>query len=78
MIVADQGQSAVILAVGARGRGVGGGLRYIVSETAARYGASVVEETDDPKIAYADVRAELPRSTFVEYRPGWLPEYDPR
>src|SRR5207244_6609853 len=41
IIVASGGQSAVVLAAGARGRGVGGGLVYAVSEAAARYGASV-------------------------------------
>lgn len=33
---------------------------YIVSETAARYGASVSKETNDPEEAYADWRAEGP------------------
>ena len=71
--MASPGQSAVVLAVGARGRGVGGGVVYTVSEAAARYDASVAQETTDPALAYADVRATLPRSTFVAYRPGWLP-----
>ena len=35
-------------------------LRYTVNETAARYGASVSKETDDPAEAYADWRAEGP------------------
>ena len=69
-------QSAIVLAVGARGRGVGGGLVYAVSEAAARYGASVTSETSDPADAYGAVYAELPRSRFVEYRRGWLPEPD--
>ncbi len=34
---------------------------YSVNELAARYGASVSEETDDPAQAYADWRAETPR-----------------
>jgi chromosome condensin MukBEF MukE localization factor len=34
--------------------------RYPVTDTAARYGASVLEETDDPMEAYADWRAEGP------------------
>ena len=38
IIVTAEGQSAVVLAVGGRGRGVGGGLRYLVSEVAARHG----------------------------------------
>ena len=40
----------VILMVGAR---TGGGVRYPVSEAAARYGASVAEETSDWRKAYA-------------------------
>ena len=77
IIVAAEGQSAVVLAVGGRGRGVGGGLRYLVSEVAARHGASVAEETTDPSAAYADVYATLPRSTWAPYRDGWLPRLDP-
>src|SRR6476620_4014398 len=45
IIVAAGGQSAVVLAVGGRGRGVGGGLEYVVSEAAATHGASVAAET---------------------------------
>ena len=73
IIVASGDQSAIVLAVGARGRGVGGGIVYAVSEAAAAYGASVVRETTDPAVAYAEVYASLPRSRFVKYRPGWLP-----
>jgi len=36
------------------------GIRYTVNETAARHGASVSEETDDPEQAYADWFAEMP------------------
>jgi quercetin dioxygenase-like cupin family protein len=72
IIVADEAQRAVVLAVGRRGRGVGGGLVYPVSEVAARHGASVERETTDPSQAYADVWAALPRSRFVPYQPGWL------
>ena len=60
IIVTGEGQSAVVLAVGGRGRGVGGGLRYLVSEVAARHGASVAEETTDASAAYADVYADAP------------------
>jgi glyoxylate utilization-related uncharacterized protein len=73
IIVAAGEQSAVVLAVGARGRGVGGGLLYTVCKAAARYGASVVRETADPSLAYAKVWAKLPRSRFVKYRKGWIP-----
>jgi uncharacterized cupin superfamily protein len=38
IIVAAGKQSAVVLAVGARGRGVAGGLLYTVCKAAARYG----------------------------------------
>jgi glyoxylate utilization-related uncharacterized protein len=73
IIVAAGQQSTVVLAVGARGRGVGGGIVYTVCQAAARYGASVVRETTKPAVAYAKVHATLPRSRFVKYRPGWLP-----
>src|SRR4051812_8761274 len=76
IIVAAEGQSAVVLAVGGRGRGVAGGLLYTVCKTAARYGASVARETADPALAYAKVWATLPRSRFVKYRRGWLSETD--
>jgi uncharacterized cupin superfamily protein len=72
IILAKGEQTAVLLAVGARGRGIGGGIVYKVCKAAARYGASVKRETTDPAVAYADVRAKLPRSTFVQYRRGWL------
>jgi mannose-6-phosphate isomerase-like protein (cupin superfamily) len=74
VIVATGGQSAVMLAVGARGRGVGGGVLYTTSKAAARYGASVARETSDAAVAYADVWAKLPRSRFVRYLRGWLPD----
>ncbi|MFL6229957.1 MAG: cupin domain-containing protein [Pyrinomonadaceae bacterium] len=74
IIVTGEHQRAVVLAVGARGRGVGGGIAYTVSETAAQHGASVVRERESAAGAYAEVRASLPRSTFVPYTPGWLPE----
>ena len=35
-------------------RGADKGLRYPVSEVAGRFGASVVAETTDPAVAYAD------------------------
>lgn len=74
IIVAAGRQSAVVLAVGARGRAVGGGLRYAVCKAAARYAASVAQETADPASAYGEVWAKLPRSRFVQYRRGWLPD----
>jgi glyoxylate utilization-related uncharacterized protein len=74
IIVASERQSAIVLAVGARGRGVGGDVVYTVCKTAARYGASVVRETTESAVAYAKVYAELPRSRFVKYRRGWLRE----
>lgn len=69
-------QSAVVLAVGARGRGMVGGLLYTVCKAAGRHGASVKRQTADPQVAYAEIRAILPRSRFVKYRPGWLPDRD--
>jgi uncharacterized cupin superfamily protein len=76
IIVAGGGQSAIVLAVGARGRGVGGGVVYTVCKAAARHGASVVRETTEPAVAYAKAWAALPRSRFVKYRSGWLPKMD--
>ena len=73
IIVATGRQSAVVIAVGGRGRGVGGGVLYTVCKAAARYGASVARETSDSAIAYAEAWAKLPRSRFVTYRGGWLP-----
>jgi uncharacterized cupin superfamily protein len=73
MIVATGDEPAVVVAVGARGRGIGGGLTYLVSEVAARHGVSVERETHDPTEAYATFRAGGPRSPFVPYREGMLP-----
>lgn len=73
VIVAARGQSAVVLAVGARGRGVGGGVVYRVSKEAARHGASVERETTSSAEAYAEAHADLPRSRWAPYREEWLP-----
>jgi uncharacterized cupin superfamily protein len=69
MIVGAGDGPAVVLAVGARGRGRSG-LVYPVSELAAKYGVSVTKETTKPSEAYAD----LPRPTRTRYREGWLPD----
>ena len=74
IVVATGEEAAIVVAVGARGRGVGGGIVYPVSEIAASHGASVERETTKPAEAYEKVHADLPRSKFVKYRPGWLPE----
>jgi uncharacterized cupin superfamily protein len=74
MIVGAGDRAAVVVSVGARGRGVGGGLVYPVSEVAARHGVSVERETTSPAEAYEKVYADLPRSRFVEYRRQWLPD----
>jgi uncharacterized cupin superfamily protein len=76
IIVGAGEQPSIVVAVGARGRGVGGGLVYTVSEIAARYGASVERETTSAAEAYKDVHANLPRSRWVAYRQGWLPGAD--
>jgi len=73
VIVATSEQNAIVLAVGARGRGVGGGVVYRVSKEAARHGASVERETTSSAEAYAEAHADLPRSRWVPYREGWLP-----
>jgi hypothetical protein len=71
VIVGGGHGAAVVVAVGARGRG---GVVYPVSEAAARFGASVERETRNPAEAYATVYADLPRSHWVKYREGWLPD----
>jgi uncharacterized cupin superfamily protein len=73
MIIGAGDEPAVVIAVGARGRGIGGGLVYPVSELAARHGVSVERETRKPAEAYATIWAGLPRSRFVPYQEGWLP-----
>jgi uncharacterized cupin superfamily protein len=74
MIVGAGDGPAVVIAVGARGRGVGGGLVYPVSELASRHGVSAERETTKPSEAYARIYADLPRSRFVPYREGSLPD----
>ena len=73
IIVATGDRAAIVVAVGARGRGVGGGVVYTVSELAARYGASVERETTSAAEAYEKVRKDLPRSRWVEYREDGCP-----
>jgi uncharacterized cupin superfamily protein len=73
IIVGAGSEPAVVVAVGARGRGIGGGVVYTVSEVAARHGVSVEHETTKPSEAYATVRADLPRPRWPPYRPGRLP-----
>ena len=68
MIVGAGDGPSVVLAVGARGL-PRKGLHDIPSETAARHGVSVAEETTKPSEAYAD----LPKSSRVSYG-GWLSE----
>jgi len=74
VIVGGGNAPAVVLAVGGRGRGIGGGVDYRVCEAAARYGASVARETSDAREAYAEATAGLPRSKWITYIDGWLPE----
>ena len=70
MIVASGDEPAVVLAVGARGLSRKG-IVYVPSKTAKKHGVSVKEETTKPAEAYAD----LPRSSRVAYREGWLPDF---
>jgi hypothetical protein len=74
MIVGNGDAPAIVVAVGARGRDVRGGLVYPVSEVAARHGVSVEQETSNSSEAYAAIYAVLPRSRFVPYDDGWLPD----
>ncbi len=61
---------SIVLAVGTRGdgEGVSRGVVYPVSEAAARYGASVAQETTEPREAYPPASRPAP----VPYG-GWLP-----
>ena len=74
VLVGSGNAPAVVLAVGARGRGVGGGIVYRACEAAARHGASVESETRDFREAYAEAYAGLPRSKWIRYSDGWLPD----
>jgi uncharacterized cupin superfamily protein len=60
---------SVVVAVGARGLSRKG-LVYPVSKAAQKHGVSVRKETTKPVEAYAD----LPKSSRVAYRDGWLPD----
>jgi len=60
----------VVLMIGAR---PDVGLRYPVSEVAAKYGASVAKATDDPDEAYADWPDE-----YEPVRLPWPPDSDPK
>ena len=68
-IIVGGDEGAVVVAVGARGRGKSRTV-YVVSEVAARYGASVSRETTRSSEAYAD----LPRWSWAPYEDGWLPD----
>ena len=74
IIVGTGNSPAVVLAVGGRGRGRGGGVVYRVSTKAARHGASVERETTDATHAYAKAYEGLPRSKWIPYQDGWLPD----
>ena len=70
VLVGSGDAPAVLPAVGGRGRGV----VYRVCDAAARHGASVERETRDAREAYAAAYADLPRSRWIPYSDGWLPE----
>jgi uncharacterized cupin superfamily protein len=72
VIVGAGDEPAIVVAVGARGRGKGG-IVYPVSDLAGRFGASVGQETRSPSEAYREIFAGLPRSRWVAY-PGVLPD----
>ncbi|MEP6909438.1 MAG: cupin domain-containing protein [Actinomycetota bacterium] len=69
IIVGAGDEPAVVLAVGARGRGRTG-IVYPVSEAARKHGAGVESETTKPAEAYGGF------TTWVRcaYRAGWLPD----
>ncbi len=69
--VAAGERPCVIVATGSR---VGGfEVLYPVNEVAAKYGASVLEETSKPDEAYAAERAQFGPGEWLAYREGWLP-----
>jgi uncharacterized cupin superfamily protein len=71
VIVGAGTEPCVVIAVGARDKSTGqdwGG--YPVDQTARRHGASVEQETTQPKQAYARFKKREP----TRYREGWLPE----
>ena len=63
---AGDGPCAIVM-VGARKSG--GSILYPVNEVAAKHGASVLEETPNPRDAYA----RFPRPERTPYRDGDLP-----
>jgi uncharacterized cupin superfamily protein len=69
VVVGAGDEPAVVVAVGARGRGKGATV-YPVSEAAARYGASADRETTKSAEAYAGI----PRPKWAPYREGSLPD----
>jgi uncharacterized cupin superfamily protein len=69
MIVGAGSGPALVLAVGARGRGWSG-IVYPADALALEHGVGAQQETTKPDEAYA----AFPRRTRCEYRPGWLPE----
>jgi uncharacterized cupin superfamily protein len=66
LIGAGEGPCAV-LAIGTRNSDA---VRYPRSDLALRHRAGVERETEDPRVAYADLRPDVP----IAYAPGWLPE----
>ncbi len=71
VIVGAGSGPSVVLAVGARVHSTGPGWGgYTVEEAAARHGASVERDTNEPEEAYA----RFPRKrAHTRYREGWLP-----
>ena len=71
VIVGAGSGPCLVIAVGARAHdGEPNSLGFSVDERAARYGASVGEDTLDGGAAYASVPPREPTA----YREGWLPE----
>jgi uncharacterized cupin superfamily protein len=59
----------VIVMTGRRRSGEADDILYPVNEVAAKYDASVLQETKNPKEAYA----RFPRGEMTRYQKGWLP-----
>ena len=71
VIVGAGDSQCLVLAMGARDRSTGPDWgAYPADETAAKHGASVEQETTEPKEAYAKVGRRQPG----RFREGWLPD----
>ncbi len=71
VIVTMDNEAAIVVAIGARGRGRGGAV-YTICDAAAKHGACAERETTSHAEAYERAHAGLPRSKWVPYEEGSL------